>query len=70
MTVELYFMAVEVESFLNRKHNVVTGGLMTLRASNQVILRVVVSYLRDDVFYYIIATSYVKNCDFTAAHRK
>ena len=37
MTFKLYFMVVEVESFLNRKHNVVTYGVMSLRASNQVL---------------------------------
>ena len=31
----LYFMTVQVESFFNMKHNVITDGVMTLRANNQ-----------------------------------
>ena len=40
MTFELHFMAVENESFFNRKHNVVKDGMMTLHASNQVLCNV------------------------------
>ena len=32
-----FFMAVEIEPFFDRKHNVVTNGVMMLRASNQVL---------------------------------
>ena len=40
MTFKLYSMAVEAESYFNRKHNVVKAGVMTLRASNEVVCHV------------------------------
>ena len=35
LRVKLNFMALEVEPFFNRKHNVITIGIMMLHASNQ-----------------------------------
>ena len=35
LRIKLNFMALEVEPFFNRKHNVVTIGIMMLHASNQ-----------------------------------
>ena len=37
MEVVQFFMAVEIEPFFDRKHNVVTNGAIMLRASNQVL---------------------------------
>ena len=36
MTSKLYFKTVEAEPLFNRKRNVVTVGVITLRTSNQV----------------------------------
>ena len=40
MTFKLFFVAVEVELFVNRKHNIVTDIVMTSQASNQVLFNV------------------------------
>ena len=36
----MHFMAVEDKAFFNRKHDVVTDGLITLHASNKVLCAV------------------------------
>ena len=36
----MYFICIEVEPFINRKHNVVTDGIITLHAINQVLCNV------------------------------
>ena len=68
MNFKLYFMALEVEPFSNRKHNVVMGSVMTLRASNQVLYNVIISFLWHDVIHWIIATSYDNYIFFISVH--
>ena len=37
MTFKLFFMVLELEQLFKRKHNIVTDGMMTLLANNQVL---------------------------------
>ena len=46
--IKLYFITVEIEQFLNRKHNIVMDVVMTLHASAYVLYDMVISLLWDD----------------------
>ena len=50
MTFKMYITAIEVELFLNRKHNIVMDSVMTLCASDQVLCNVQ-SYHFSDMHY-------------------
>ena len=52
MIFKLYFMALKVEPFFNRKHNVVTDGVMSLRTGNQVLCNVWSYHFYDTTLHY------------------